>query len=156
MYDQYHSASINQANSMQSKHKSHNPSDNATVGVPGVKIDKELLKKLIIEYNGNLTKCAIALGCARHSLSRIARDDESVKSTLDDARERILDLVEDTYLEKVLSNTDTAASIFYLKTKGRTRGYDQDPISHNAVAEVTRSAMEFALNKSRNPADNDK
>lgn len=124
--------------------------DNARNPIPGVPIDREKLKELLVKYNGNLTRTAMALGCARHSIKRIVATDPDVKECLEDARERTVDQVEDAFTKRAIAG-DTTASIFFLKTRGRDRGYDQD--FRADLEAVTRAAMQFALNKSRNPAE---
>lgn len=121
--------------------------------VPGVPLDKEKVKEQILKYKGNLTKASLALKCSRHSLQRIARVNPDVKQVLDDARERVIDEVEDAFTRKAISG-DTTASIFFLKTRARERGYDQD--FRADIESVTRAALDFALNKSRNPAESEK
>lgn len=124
--------------------------DKARDPVPGVPIDREKLKALLIKHNGNLTRTAMALGCARHSIKRIVATDPEVKEVLEDARERTVDQVEDAFTKRAIAG-DTTASIFFLKTRGRDRGYDQD--FRADLEAVTRAAMSFALNRSRNPAE---
>lgn len=120
--------------------------------VPGVPLDREKLKQLIIKYHGNLTRVAVALGCARNSIKRICANDPDVKEVLEEARERTVDEVEDAFTQRAIAG-DTTASIFFLKTRARERGYDQDYRAD--VEAVTRAALSFAMNKSRNPAEQD-
>jgi hypothetical protein len=84
---------------------------------------------------------------------RIVRVNPEVKEVLDEARERVIDDVEDAFTKKAI-NGDTTASIFFLKTRARERGYDQD--FRADMESVTRAALDFALNKSRNPAEANK
>lgn len=127
--------------------------DKAIKPLPGVSIDRERLKKEIIKQNGNLTRVALAFKCARNSIKRICSTDDDVKEVLEEARERTVDMVEDAFTKRAIAG-DTTASIFFLKTRGRERGYDQD--FRADLEAVTRAAMSFALNKSRNPAEYDK
>ncbi len=124
--------------------------DKAAKPLPGVPIDRERLKKEIIKQNGNLTRVALAFKCARNSIKRIVSTDLEVKEVLEEARERTIDEVEDAFTKRAIAG-DTTASIFFLKTRARERGYDQD--FRADLEAVTRAAMSFALNKSRNPAD---
>jgi hypothetical protein len=124
--------------------------DKASNPQPGVPLDKEKLKELIIKYKGNVTRAAIALGCSRHSITRIVNTNSDVKATLEEARERVIDEVEDAFTRRAIQG-DTTASIFFLKTRARDRGYDQD--FKTDIQAVTRAALEFALNKSKNPAE---
>lgn len=118
--------------------------------LPGVPIDREKLKEVIIKQNGNLTRVALSFGCARNSIKRIVATDPEIKEVLEEARERVCDEVEDAFTKRAIAG-DTTASIFFLKTRGRDRGYDQD--FRADIEAVTRAAMSFALNKSRNPAE---
>lgn len=120
--------------------------------LPGIPIDREKLKKEIIKQNGNLTRVALAFKCARNSIKRIVATDPEIKEVLEEARERTIDEVEDSFTKRAISG-DTTASIFFLKTRGRDRGYDQD--FRADIEAVTRAAMSFALNKSRNPAESE-
>lgn len=124
--------------------------DKAKNPLPGISIDREKLKKEIIKQNGNLTRVALAFGCARNSIKRIVNTDPTVKEVLEESRERTVDAVEDAFTKRAIAG-DTTASIFFLKTRGRERGYDQD--FRADLEAVTRAAMNFALNKSRNPAE---
>lgn len=127
-----------------------NVSEKASRPLPGVPIDRELLKELLIKHNGNLTRTALALGCARNSIKSIVATDPDVKAVLEEARERTVDEVEDAFTQRAIAG-DTTASIFFLKTRARERGYDQD--FRADIEAVTRAAMHFALNKSRNPSE---
>lgn len=127
-----------------------NEQDKANRPLPGVPIDREKLKALIIEYHGNLTRVAKSLGCARNSIKRIVNTDASVKEVLEESRERTVDEVEDAFTKRAIAG-DTTASIFFLKTRARERGYDQDYRAD--IEAVTRAALSFAMNKSRNPAE---
>lgn len=119
--------------------------------VPGVPLDKEKIKELIIQYEGNLTAVARAMRCARRSITRIVQTDAEMQEITAEARERLIDEVECSFIKKVKSNTDTAATIFFLKMQARDRGYDQD--YKNNTEQMRREAIAFALNKSRNPAE---
>ena len=125
-------------------------SEKAQRPLPGVPIDRERLKVEIIKHHGNLTRVALAFGCARNSIKKIVATDIEVKEVLEEARERTVDQVEDAFTKRAIAG-DTTASIFFLKTRGRDRGYDQD--FRADIEAVTRAAMSFALNKSRNPAE---
>jgi len=124
--------------------------DKASRPLPGIPIDREKLKKEIIKQNGNLTRVALAFKCARGSIKKIVSTDAEIKEILEEARDRTVDEVEDAFTKRAIAG-DTTASIFFLKTRGRDRGYDQQ--FHSDLEAITRAAMGFALNKSRNPAE---
>jgi hypothetical protein len=139
--------------SMKDKHSFKGPPKTENAHNAGVALDKEKVKEQIIKYKGNLTKVAQAFKCARTTIQRIVRVNPDVKEIVDEARERTIDDVEDAFIQKALRG-DTTASIFFLKTRARERGYDQD--FRADMESVTRAALDFALNKSRNPAERHK
>lgn len=124
--------------------------DIAAQPIPGVPLDKEKIKLLLIKHRGNVTRVAIALKCARGSIQRIIRTNPDVKEVMEEARERVIDEVEDAFTQKAIAG-DTTASIFFLKTRARDRGYDQDFKSD--IEGVMRTALDFAINKTKNPAE---
>ena len=126
--------------------------DKARQPMPGVPIDHEEVKKQIVKYHGNISRVALAIGCSRKAVNDIVSRNPEVKEVLDEARERIIDEVEDAFTKRAMAG-DTTASIFFLKTRGRDRGYDQD--YRVDLEAITRAAMSFALNKTRNPAEID-
>lgn len=119
--------------------------------VPGVPLDKEKIKELIIKYEGNVTAVARAMQCARRSITRIVNTNPEMQEILEEARERLIDDVIDVFVKKVKKGDDTAAMIFWLKMQARSRGFDAE--FQVDMKEVTRQALDFALNKSRNPAE---
>jgi hypothetical protein len=135
---------------MKSKASYDGPPQGENTNRMGVPLDKEKVKEQIIKYKGNLTKVAQAFKCSRQTITRIVRVNPDVKEILEEARERVIDDVEDAFTRKAI-NGDTTASIFFLKTRARERGYDQD--FRADMESVTRAALDFALNKSRNPAE---
>jgi len=118
----------------------------------GVPIDRDEVKKQIIKYHGNISRVAMAIGCSRRAINSIVAGDPSVKEVLEDARERVIDEVEDAFTKRAMAG-DTTASIFFLKTRAKDRGYDQD--YKVDLEAITRAAMSFALNRTRNPAEID-
>lgn len=118
--------------------------------VPRVPLDKEKIKEQLIKYGGNITMVAKAMKCARQSITRLVNTNPDIKAILEEAREITVDDIEDTFLKRAKSG-DTTALIFFLKTRGRERGYDQD--YRGATDFAARKAIEFALNNSRNPAE---
>ena len=116
----------------------------------GVPLNKESVGALLVKHAGNLTKVAKALGSTRQSVRRVINNDAALKEVLEEARERIIDDVEDAFIDKCLDG-DTTSMIFFLKTRGRTRGYDQD--FKQPTHDLTRAAFEFVVNKSKNPAE---
>ena len=114
----------------------------------GVKIDSELIKSAIIKSKGNLSRAADSLGCCRQTLYTRVTSEPEIKQVVDTCRERFLDSLEDVFQNKALSG-DTTSGLFLLKTIGKKRGYDQD--RDIMVEGATRAALDFVMNRSKNP-----
>lgn len=76
----------------------------------------------IDKCHGNLTNVAKELTIARSTMYEMVKASPSLRSALDDARERRLDEAEDWLRDKMEAG-DTTAIIFFLKTQGKSRGY---------------------------------
>lgn len=71
---------------------------------------------------GIVTKAAKDVGVTRRAHAKWLAADPEYADEVADIQERTLDFVEAKLLKKV-SDLDTTAIIFYLKTKGKARGY---------------------------------
>lgn len=76
----------------------------------------------IREYNGNLAAVARLHGVTRTTIYNWTRDSALCQEALADARETMLDEAENILYQKVLAG-ETQELIFFLKTKGKNRGY---------------------------------
>ncbi len=70
----------------------------------------------------NVSAACTALNINRTTFYRWQNDDEELKQMLEDADESVIDLTESKLLEEIMGGNITAI-IFYLKTKGKKRGY---------------------------------
>lgn len=70
---------------------------------------------------GNITKACEALGISRQTYYNWL-EDEVFKSEIDNIGEYVLDFAEHSLFKQIQEN-NTTATIFYLKTKGKHRGY---------------------------------
>jgi hypothetical protein len=118
---------------------------------PGIPLVKEKLIELIKLHNGNLSRVADQLGTTRHAIRRRCDADEELDKALIDARERLLDDLEEHSWHRAQKG-DTTLSIFLLKTIGKGRGYEQDSAQQHAQ-DIAKAAFDFVLNKSKNPAE---
>ena len=84
-------------------------------------------KKIIeafLNTGGIVSKAALKLGVSRQAVySRIQKSEELAKEQ-QSAKETALDLAEDKLLSNIKAGDNTCI-IFYLKTKGKGRGYDE-------------------------------
>lgn len=104
-------------------------------------ISKEDILKELEERNGIVSIACKAIGLARSTFYKWLNDDPEFKTAVDDIQEVALDFVESKLMEKIngvqvkkgetddgedvvydLPPSDTAI-IFYLKTRGKKRGY---------------------------------
>lgn len=86
----------------------------------------DTLKKQIIEALkknlGNIASACSQIGCSRNTHYDYYKKDEDYKKEVDDIQNIALDFVEGKLFESINNGSDTAI-IFYLKTKGKKRGY---------------------------------
>jgi len=76
----------------------------------------------IKESKGLLTLAARKAGISYTTVWRYTQDFPSVKQAVEEAKEFMTDFAEGKLFEKI-SKGDITAIIFYLKTKGKSRGY---------------------------------
>ena len=83
-------------------------------------------KKAIIEALekslGIVTMACKSVGISRSAFYLWIAEDEEFKKAVDDIQDVALDFAE-SHLHKQIKDNSTAATIFYLKTKGKKRGY---------------------------------
>lgn len=84
-------------------------------------VKKNLLEALEQSLGIVTTACKI-VGCARSTFYKYYKDDQDFRASVDELENLTLDFVE-SKLHKQIENDNTTATIFYLKTKGKKRGY---------------------------------
>ena len=72
--------------------------------------------------NGNVSKACEAANIGRQTYYDWIDKDEVFKQDADDAQESLIDLAESKLMENIEKNDNTSI-IFFLKTKGKKRGY---------------------------------
>ena len=82
---------------------------------------------------GNISRIIAKLGIQRRQFYNLRQKWPEVQDALEDEYERLLDDAEDT-LQDHISDGHVAANIFFLKTKGRVRGYNE----HHSVDVTTK------------------
>lgn len=88
---------------------------------------KELFLAALKNTNGNISKALVQMGDNAPSRAAIylwRKDDEDFDHAVDEVSEIVLDMAESALL-KAIQEGDTTAIIFYLKTKGKKRGYTE-------------------------------
>ena len=71
---------------------------------------------------GIFTDAALKLNCSRQTVANYVNNDNEIQSALNDIVASTVDLAETKLIEKIRSGNMTSI-IFYLKTKGKDRGY---------------------------------
>ncbi len=96
----------------------------------------ELKKKAIVEAlkanMGNVSSSCEAIGISRKTFYQWKKEDEEFALLAEDLDDVILDIVESSLLEQIKGGNVTA-TIFYLKTKGKHRGYSEKVEIENAT-----------------------
>lgn len=131
-----------------SKEKGNQIGEIAKCARPGIPLDKNQIRELIIKTHGNLSRVADALGTTRGTVRRRCDNDPELKAVLEDSRERIIDELEESVWDRAKSGTDTTLQLFLLKTQAKHRGYDQDE-AKNAAKDIATAAFDFIVNKSK-------
>jgi len=92
---------------------------------------KKALLDALEKSLGIVTTACKIVGVDRGTFYRYYNEDETFKKAVKDIENVSLDFAETKLLEQIKSN-NTAATIFYLKTKGKNRGYiEKQQIEHS-------------------------
>lgn len=81
----------------------------------------ELLKAMVMT-RGNITEACKMTGLNRNTFYDYFNNDPNFKQTVEDVAEMRVDFVE-AQLDKLIEDMDSKAITFFLKTKGKNRGY---------------------------------
>lgn len=122
--------------------------DKARVPHPGIPFKKELIEDLIVEHKGNISRVADAIGSCRGAVRGFIDRYPDMQQLLKDARERIVDELEEHVFDRAMRTKDTTLQIFLLKTQGKSRGYDQNE-AVNSAKDIATAAFDFIVNKSK-------
>ena len=85
-------------------------------------IKKGSFLKALEETHGNITDACSASNVSRSAYYDWMEKDKEFKVTVDDIVEGVIDHVESKLFENINKN-DTTSIIFFLKTRGKKRGY---------------------------------
>lgn len=86
------------------------------------KISADKLVEVFEKKGGNISATCDALGITRQTFYNYKKNVKGLEDRLDAVSESLIDFAESKLVEKV-QDGDLTAIIFYLKTKGRSRGY---------------------------------
>lgn len=92
---------------------------------------KKAMLQALEKSLGVVTTACKNVGISRETHYKWLREDESYKESVDDLVNVALDFAE-TQLHKQISKGNPTSTIFYLKTKGKNRGYiERQEIQHD-------------------------
>ena len=98
---------------------------------------ERFLKAFYAGYGIAATACE-AIGISRSTYYRWKNEDPEFRERVEEVEETQVDFVESKLMQLINAN-DTTAIIFYLKTKGKSRGYSQ--AAQSAVPKPAQSAL---------------
>jgi len=87
-----------------------------------MKHNKNALIDALRKNMGIVSKACSVVGIGRTTFYRYMNEDPEFKKEVESIGEECIDFAESKLLENI-DNNDTTSIIFYLKTKGRKRGY---------------------------------
>ena len=97
--------------------------------------NKKAMIKALHKSLGVVSHACEAVGINRTTHYRWLEDDEEYRKEVESVQEFQLDFVESKLFENI-GNNDTTATIFYLKTRGRKRGYiERQELDHTSKGE---------------------
>lgn len=88
------------------------------------RLDPERVKQVLLETRGLVTLAAKTLGCSRSTIYNMLNADESIRETLEEARQLQVDIAESRLFDAV-ERGESWAITFTLKSQGRDRGYGE-------------------------------
>ena len=118
----------------------------------GIAYNDDMLLQLIHTHKGNVSKVADSIGATRSAVSEAIHRNPRLKQALCDERERYIDAIELSVLQRADKGTDTQLQKFVLQTQAKHRGWGDD--SNKEIAStLAREAFDFVVNRSKNPAE---
>ena len=106
-----------------------NTQNKKTNGTDGTLLNKkEKFIKQLSENLGNVTEACKELNIGRRTYYNWRELDEEFKERCDNVPEELLDMAENSLLSEIQNKNSKGhitATIFYLKTKGKKRGYNE-------------------------------
>jgi uncharacterized protein (DUF849 family) len=101
---------------------------------------KNAMIKALEKTLGVVTTAARQIGIDRTTHYNWMKEDEEYRQTVESLEDVALDFAE-SKLHSLIQNDDTAATIFYLKTKGKRRGYvERQELTGNEGAPIIQIA----------------
>lgn len=102
---------------------------------------KQKLLKALEECHGVVTTACRKAGVSRGAYYKIWNKDEKFREQVEEIQESAIDFVE-SELFKQIKNGNITGQIFYLKTKGKNRGY----VEKQQIQQETTGSIQFDFN----------
>ena len=100
-------------------------------------MNKRMMINALEKTLGVVTSACKIVGIARSTHYNWYDNDRDYRDAVDDISNIALDFAE-SKLHELIKDKDTTATIFYLKTKGKRRGYiERNEIDHNGQIGIT-------------------
>ena len=99
---------------------------------------KELFLKAFESSGCNISQAAKVVGINRRSFYNWCESDKKFEEEVMDVRESIIDFAETALIKNIKEGKETSL-IFYLKTKGKERGYverTEQKVEQNLISEI--------------------
>jgi hypothetical protein len=95
-------------------------------------LKKEQLLEALTKSLGIVSTACLSVGVSRTTYYKYYNDDKQFKNQVDDISDIAIDFAESQLFELIKGGNITAV-IFYLKTKGKKRGYvEKQEVNHNS------------------------
>lgn len=90
------------------------------------RFDKEAFVRIFKKKGCNVSATCDAVGITRATFYNHKNDDPTFAAAIGEAEEAVIDMAESKLLKNI-NDGDNTAIIFFLKTKGKKRGYVENP-----------------------------
>jgi hypothetical protein len=97
--------------------------------------DIATIKKAIKDSKGLYTIISEKLGCSWHTAKKYVESNEETLKAYNSENESVIDFAESKLIENI-EDGDVTSIIFYLKTKGKNRGYIEKTQNENTNTET--------------------
>ena len=117
---------------------------------------KSAIIKALKKSLGVVSSACEDVGVGRTTFYQWLKDDPEFKEEVDNISELAIDFVESKLYERI-SQGDTTAAIFYLKTKGKKRGYvEKSEVDHTTGGEkINKVQIEIIGTESKDTGQSD-
>lgn len=122
----------------------------------GIKKNKEILLEALEKSLGIVSTACELANISRKTFYNYSTDDPVFKAEVDDIQNVTLDFVESQLLKNI-KNGGSAETIFYLKTKGKHRGYiertENVNVEKTSFSDKTDEELQGMLDKAKKNAE---